>query len=351
MQTSRRDLWLSLGLLVVSIAVIAYGIIKMGRFDESFSTTLSQVEADNQKVVEQNKLLDEELDTIDKQLTSLETRKATLGQVVAAFDYEANKYDAYLIELQPLNYNERFINAMGSSDLGPFLASSTFESASVDLETAKRSLLISSMVQNDYIVNTVNTNLLQSNVKVEQGNGLLQYYNGTNNYLLKDKIHFQSQDTMEKLSNNMLLLKQLGLEMMLHLNYGSNDSDGKELTALSNHLKGKNLSGYAVPKQFTEPYHNILKFGTDTYALVNDYTNHVRSTESLNDGHTIHTLRDERNRIFLIEDVGETSHYLYYYDQSARPFCCYALGDGIEEVDLNTSTELQQRAVELARHV
>ena len=74
----------------------------------------------------------------------------------------------------------------------------------------------------------MNYNLLRSNFEAYKYNGILKYYNTTTNYFLKSKVQIESKDRLMSLYQNMIVLKNLGLEMLDHLAF-VNILDQKEI--------------------------------------------------------------------------------------------------------------------------
>ena len=110
--------------------------------------------------------------------------------------------------------------------------------------------------------------------------GFLKYYNTTTNYFLKSKVQIESKDRLMSLYQNMIVLKNLGLEMLDHLAF-VNILDQKEidLQNIRKQINNSNLFSYSIPQKFTEAYYSKLLFGTDVHCIVNSYSEYVNIKE------------------------------------------------------------------------
>lgn len=343
---------------ILSILFILSGCILLFFAKENFKLVNTNISVENAKyktdilkIKKENNKSKDDISDLEKKLNKISNRRKTMENLVSEYDYETNKYDDYISYPMALDYNVLNIKKLEAQDKDNIINSFYFNDKVRDLESAKSNLLISSILQNDYLIREVNYNLLRSNFEAYKYNGILKYYNTTTNYFLKSKVQIESKDRLMSLYQNMIVLKILGLEMLDHLTF-VDISDQKEidLQNIRKQMNNSNSFNYSIPQKFTESYYNKLLFGTDVYCVVNSYSKYVNIKEKKIDNGKIKIMQDFRGRIHLISELKSNQIMNYYYDTSGKVYKVVNFSDGIETIDFNKTSGILERSVKLYKY-
>lgn len=341
--------------VALSILLVGIGIVLIFVANKNFKAIDESITVKNQKYkskIESVKLTDEKtqksLDEIQKKIDLIDSREQALQGLVNSFNFEDNKYDDYISNPVNLDFNHKNILSIKNDSTDKVINSYFFNNRVSDAEMARINLLFSSILQNDYLIKEVNYNLLRSNLEAYKYNGILNYYNTTNNYFIKSKLKIDSKDKLMSLYKNMLVLKKLGLDMLDHLSY-TNITDKKEVDfqAVKNQMNQMEFSQYNIPEKFTKEYYQKLMFGTDVYNIINSYSNYLNEYEIVEGNSVIKILRDDRKRVYAAAEISNENILNYYYDSSGKVFKVVDFTDGIQTIDLLKSPKINDRANEI----
>lgn len=339
---------LSSAFIIIGCVLLFFSKSNLDLVNNNISVENAKYQSEILKIKKENKKAKESIDELDKNLSKLNSRKEVLENLVPQYDFESNKYDDYISYPVSLDYNVQNIKKIGLKNSEARINSFYFNNKVRDLESAKSNLLISSILQNDYLIREVNYNLLRSNFEVYKYNGILNYYNSTNNYFSKAKLKIESKDRLVSLYQNMVVLKSLGLEMLDHLAFvGASDQKEIDLQNIKRQTGVMSSSNYSIPQKFTEAYYKKLLFGTDVYSISNIYTNYVNIKEQKFENGNIKILNDFRGRVHIISELKDEKIINYYYDTSGNVYKVVDFSDGIEPIDFIKTPGIMEHSLKL----
>lgn len=211
-----------------------------------------------------------------------------------------------------------------------------------DLNSAKNNFLTGSLILNDFINSKLQPKIFENNNRLNKMKGVFNFFNNTNNFLLKYKINNYLTEKREKDENylfpksiNGLRSEIINLEDNLLKAFDVSLIPSKENSAYLSEIKSiidserANVEILPTKDKTFELYNknlkNIMVLSTDLYSQNVDFLKNYKildKTYDTNNGvEVLRYLIDDRNRIYMAEvRVDGKAKYIYYYDSSAIPF-------------------------------
>lgn len=336
MKTQKNKMYIisSIICILASVTLLFFSMKSLQGVDDSIGLKNNAYKEKIKKAIEEETKIDSSLSEVNSKLNLLDQRKTELQNLVISYDYDKNKFNADTFSPMNLYYNSSTISNVNNIYTNSRIKSVLFKDVATENDEVKTDLLFSSILQNDFIINDVNYNLIRSNLEVYKYNGILAYYNGTNNYFLKSKLKIESKDKLNNLQNNMLAIRKLGVYLYDHLSFNNNNNS--ELKRLSSYTDSNDL----LPDKYIQEFNKKLLFGTEIYNVISNFTNYVKIDEMIANNATLKIMRDFRGRVDMISELSNDIEKNYYYDNKGKVYKIVELTDEIKEIDLTNLNEV-----------
>lgn len=302
---------------------------------------------------EQNKVLKKELKTTENDINSLKSKLDIVEKKLKKIDEKSKKFESLNI-----NSKEKYNNLLLSSINGNFdrdrktsikkrdfrfrkLRSAYYSDYEVStLDESKSNIAVNSLLINDYIYSSFNRKVIKNNSDIFKITGVYDYYNNTNNYILKEKLAYLINENkfdgnyknLENKTFNLLYLKE-NIYNLYDLLLFPSENNYEYLLAFKDKLESEKTSSKFkmdfkqddTNKNDIKNLNNTMLFGIDTYSQNIDYLRSydiVDKTYELDSNvQVLRYLVDNRDRLYMTEErIDGKPVTLNYYNSSGNPF-------------------------------
>lgn len=343
-------------ILIIIISIISsliFGYITFNNFNR-YAKTNKIYKEQNKSLKEEIKLTENDINAskskinlIDEDFKNINSKSKELENIKLKSNKE--EYYKYLLSSVNLNLDRDRKNSVTNSTSRFRKLRSTFYS---DDEVSSKNeslsnIAINTVILNDYTASSLNKKIVSLNNKTFKNIGLYNYFENTNNYLLKEKIASiineskfpVKEEELKNLSSNLVNIKEKVLIMYDTLLYPSDFNYNYIVNLKTTVENEKNNSQFKNNFKLDESYindikkiNNIVLFGTDTFSQNIDYLRNFdildKTYETSEGVQVLRYLVDSRGRLYLVEErIQGNPVSLNYYNSSGEALVNVDMGN------------------------
>lgn len=343
-------------ILIIIISIISsliFGYITFNNFNR-YAKTSKIYKEQNKSLKEEIKLTENDINAskskinlIDEDFKNINSKSKELENIKLKSNKE--EYYKYLLSSVNLNLDRDRKNSVTNSTSRFRKLRSTFYS---DDEVSSKNeslsnIAINTVILNDYTASSLNKKIVSLNNKTFKNIGLYNYFENTNNYLLKEKIASiineskfpVKEEELKNLSSNLVNIKEKVLIMYDTLLYPSDFNYNYIVNLKTTVENEKNNSQFKNNFKLDESYindikkiNNIVLFGTDTFSQNIDYLRNFdildKTYETSEGVQVLRYLVDSRGRLYLVEErIQGNPVSLNYYNSSGEALVNVDMGN------------------------